>query len=166
VATELFTITIWSHKDPAPYKSLCLTSHTHPRFRPSLSVVVLSLSSLYFSWFFAWCSAWCFLSQSTVYWTPDAYKRPDPATNGCRILVSKRVPHPEEACLQRHLLRLAFLLLRIWLVHTGAWMSIISTLQNSQENSTPMLGLPVSTPSSGRSGLLVVPVSFSLSMEA
>ena len=46
---------------------------------------------------------------------------PDPAINGYRILVSKRVPHREEACLQRHLLRLTFLLLRIWLVHAGAW---------------------------------------------
>ena len=47
----------------------------------------------------------------------------DSAIDGSRVLVSKRVSHPEETRLQRHLLRLTYLLLRIWLVHTGARIS-------------------------------------------
>ena len=134
---------------------------------PSFSRSAVALSfflSLFLLIFFAWCSAWCFLSQLVGRQTPIS--DPDPATNGPRILVSKRVPHSEEACLQRHLLRLTFLLLRIWLVHPGALTPIIAHFLNSQGNSTPMLGLLASTPSNGRSGRLVVPVSFSLSMEA
>ena len=91
----------------------------------------------------------------------------DSVTNGSRILVSKRVPHPEETCLQHYLLRLALLLLRLWLVHPGMWSQQSSTRSDPTiKNRQPMPGLPVSTPSSGRSGLLVAPVLSWLSMEA
>lgn len=41
-------------------------------------------------------------------------------------MVSKRIPRAEEACLQCSLLRLASLLLWIWLALAGAWLSIIA----------------------------------------
>jgi hypothetical protein len=45
--------------------------------------------------------------------------------NGPRVLVSKRVSHPEKTRLQCHLLRLTSLLLCVWLVHSGAHISTI-----------------------------------------
>jgi len=90
---------------------------------------------------------------------------PNSASDGQGILVSKRIPQAEEACLQRSLLQLTFLLLWIWLVLAGARSSIIPIPQDSPRKSTQTLGSLNSTPSSIQSGSLVVPVLFSLSTE-
>lgn len=47
-------------------------------------------------------------------------------------MVSQRVPHAEETRLQCSLLRLASLLLRIWLVYTGTWVSVVAFPHSSR----------------------------------
>ena len=155
-----------SRTRPPIIKALSLQRTTHPRFRPSLvpssffhflSLFLLTLPGAQPGAFF--------LNQPYI-GRQTPIRDPDPTTNGCRILVSKRVPHPEEARLQRHLLRLTFLLLCIWLVHAGAWMCVIIPSSKLTRNRPPTLSLPASTLSSGQFGPLVVPVSSSRSMEA
>ena len=119
VTTEPVTITMWSHVQPAPYKTF-VSPARHPRFRLSLVPSSFFLFSLLIPLdFLPGAQPGAFFLNQPQIGRQTPIRDSDPA-NGWRILVPKRVSHRKEARLQRHLLRLTFLLLRVWLVHPGA----------------------------------------------
>jgi len=119
IATKSVTITMALSHDPMPL----LQKPWPPGHFTLVSAPLLSSSFLLFfsSFLLIFCLVLSLVLSFSISSKSDARRLLEvsaSAINGSRVLVSKRIPHSEEARLQRHLLRLTFLLLRIWLVHT------------------------------------------------